>query len=192
MPSSDKNSYFDTDKIEPHGYFQSYMKLAAEIGPRGKVIELGVQNGESLRIWQSLFPLGDITGIDLDKNATWPEGTKKIVSEQNDIGLLAELDENQTYDLIVDDASHDGGITQQSWMILWQKLKPGGYYVIEDWQVALRFDDHWGACYGPSMLKTAETFLTMLTERNGQIEEITYRYGLIIIKKNPEYVPGNA
>jgi hypothetical protein len=185
MPSSNKSSFFDTDKIEPHGYFQTYIKLAGEIGPEGRVCEVGVQNGESLRMWQSLFPLGEVTGVDVDKNSTWPEGTVRVVGEQNDPGLIDELD--GLYDLIVDDASHDGGFTQQTWFILWRKVKPGGYYVIEDWSVALKSDAHWGACYGPSMLKTAEGFLPMLDSRDAQIDEIRYRYGLVILHKNLDY-----
>lgn len=186
MSSSDKSSYFDTDKVEPHGYFREYLKLAGEIGPRGRVCEVGVQNGESLRMWQSLFPLGEVTGIDCDKNAVWPDGTVKLIMEQNDPDLIDEVE--GLYDLIVDDASHDGGLTQQTWFLLWRKVKPGGYYIIEDWVVALRSDEHWGACYGPSMLKTAESFLMMLDSRTGQIDEIRYRYGLIIIRKNPDYI----
>lgn len=190
MPSTDKSSYFDTDKIEPHGYFQTYLKVAANIGPKGRVCELGVQNGESLRMWQSFFPLGEVVGVDYDKNATWPEGTTKVISPQNDPDLADEL--GGDFDLIIDDASHDGTLTQQSWLILWPKLRPGGFYIIEDWAVALRSDKHWGACYGPSMLKTAESFLTFLTHRNGQIDEIIYRYGLIILHKNPDYQPGES
>lgn len=182
MPGTDAKSFFNTDKIEPHGYFQTYVKLAAELGPKAKVCELGVQNGESLRMWQSFFPLGEITGVDIDKGATWPDGTIKVVMEQNDPELPEELD--GPFDLIVDDCSHDGMLTQQSWMLLWPLVKPGGYYVIEDWSVALRSDPHWGACWGPSMLKAVEGFLPMLDRRDSQIDEITYRYGLCMIHRS--------
>jgi hypothetical protein len=175
-------STWDTDKIEPHGYFASYLKLAAELGPGARILELGVENGESLRMWQGLFPLGDIWGVDINPGAIWPEGTTKIVSAQDDMALPDKL--TGLFDMIVDDASHDGKLTQRSWFLLWDKVRPGGFYVIEDWQVALRSDpENWGACYGPSMLKAAESFLTMLDHRDSPVEEITYRYGLIILRK---------
>jgi hypothetical protein len=185
MPSSEKSSYFDTDKVEPHGYFQTYVMLAGEIGPKGRVCELGVENGESLRMWRSLFPLGEVVGVDADKDAVWPAGTVKVVGRQEDPRLSDELD--GMFDLIVDDASHDGLLTQQSWFSLWRKVKPGGYYVIEDWAVALRSDERWGGCWGPGMLKVAESFLPMMAYRDGQIDEIRYRFGLIVIRKNPHY-----
>lgn len=181
MHSTDKSSYFNTDKIEPHGYFQAYVKLAAELGPRARVCELGVEEGESLRIWQSLFPLGEITGVDANNDAIWPDGTVKVVARQDDPALPGML--RGRYDLIVDDCSHDGTLTQMSWMLLWPQVSPGGYYVIEDWMVALRSDPQWGGCWGPSMLKVAESFLTMLHHRNSDVDQVTYRYGLIIIRK---------
>lgn len=175
-------SHFDTDKIEPHGYFPSYVKIAAELGPQARVCELGVQNGESLRMWQALFPLGHITGVDIDPAAVFPDGTTGVLAPQDHPGLPDLL--GGTFDLIVDDCSHDGHLTQQSWLMLWELVNPGGFYVIEDWQVALKSDPHWGACYGPGMLKTAESFLSLLHSPDTTVEEIIYRYGLIIMKKN--------
>jgi hypothetical protein len=86
----------------------------------------------------------------------------------------------------VDDASHQGEHTRSSFDLLWPLVQPGGYYVIEDWTVALRDDPHWGrqADWGDGMLRTAESFLPMLAWRDGECESVTYRYGLIIIRKN--------
>ena len=36
------------------------------------------------------------------------------------------------FDLIIDDASHVPSLTLKTWNILKSKLKPGGYYIIED------------------------------------------------------------
>jgi hypothetical protein len=175
-------SHFDTDKIEPHGYFPSYVKIAAELGPEARVCELGVQRGESLRMWQSLFPLGHITGVDGDPSAVFPHGTTKVIALQDDPALPEML--GGEFDLIVDDCSHDGQLTQRSWFLLWDLVRPGGFYVIEDWQVALKSDPHWGACYGPGMLKTAEAFLPLLHSPDATVSEIIFRYGLIILRKN--------
>jgi hypothetical protein len=92
------------------------------------------------------------------------------------------------FGLIVDDASHDGNLTVRSFGLLWPLVQPGGYYVIEDWTVALRDDPHWGpqANWGDSMLRAAESFLPLLAFRDGEVESITYRYGLIILRKRKE------
>jgi hypothetical protein len=180
--------FFSTDKLEPHGYFQTYAQLAGELGPAASVCELGVADGESLRMWQSFFPLGEVTGVDMDPQATWPEGTKRVVCQQDSPDLLKHL--RGKFDLIVDDCSHNGILTRKSFGLLWNLVNPGGYYVIEDWMVALRDGTEPGETWGPqanwgdSMLRTAEGFLPMLSHRDGQCDFILYRYGMIIIHRS--------
>jgi hypothetical protein len=183
--------YFNSDKIEPHQYFQSYVKIAADLGPEARVLELGVESGESLRIWQSLFPLGEITGVDIHAGSRWPQGTVKVISAQDDPELPQKL--SGLYSLIVDDASHNGIATRKSFELLWPLVAPGGYYVIEDWMVSLRDAERpgetWGksANWGTSMLRTAESMLPLLayppSHPDGECDSIEYRYGLIIIHR---------
>lgn len=177
--------FFHTDKIEPHGYFQTYVQLAGELGPAASVCELGVANGESLRMWQSFFPLGMIVGVDMDPEAVWPEGTFKVLAQQDDPALPEKLAHNK-FDLIVDDCSHNGILTRKSFGLLWNCLNPGGYYVVEDWMVALRDGETWGpqSNWGDSMLRAAESFLPMLSHRDGECDFILYRYGMIIIHRS--------
>ena len=170
-------SYFNTDKIWAHGYFPVYLDIARELGPSARVCEIGVQNGESLRMWQSLFPMGPVTGVDCDINhAVFPPGVKKVIAYQ-DSPELATLG---SFDLIVDDASHNGVLTRRTFGILWPQLSPGGFYVVEDWFIGLeRYTD---GVLDPSMLETARSFIELLTKKS-DCESVLYRYGLIIIKK---------
>lgn len=172
---------FSTDKIEPHGYFPVYLRLASQLGTSAAVCELGVQSGGSLDMWQALFPAGTVTGVDCDPAARWPEGTRKVVCGQDDPALPGLL--GGSFDLIVDDASHDGDLTRRSFDLLWPLVSPGGFYVVEDWTVALRADPHWGSRWGDSMLRAAESFLPMLDYRDAECDCIEYRYGLVIIHK---------
>lgn len=179
---------FNTDKIEPHGYFPSYLQIASQIGPHGTVLELGVENGESLRMWQALFPLGTVVGVDHSEHAIWPPGTKKIISAQDNPALPDAVRViTREIDLIVDDASHHGIATRNSFDLLWPMVRPGGFYVVEDWQVALCGDNRSGRgaeAWGPSMLKTAEWFLRLLDSRDAEVDTIVYRYGMVIIHKS--------
>lgn len=180
--------YFATDKIEPHQYFQTYVQIAGELGPSARVLELGVENGESLRMWQSLFPLGEITGVDHNSASTWPRGTVKVVSAQDDPALPGKLTGN--FKLIIDDASHNGIATRKSFELLWPLIARGGYYVVEDWMVALRDasrdGETWGESknWGDSMLRAAEGFLPLLDYPYGDCDFITYRYGMILIHRS--------
>ena len=100
---------FDTEKMWPdHGYLPHYLRIAADLGMYVRVCELGVRRGDSLHLWQVLFPRGDIAGVDIDPDAMWPEGTTRIVADQADPELPALVGER---DLIVDDASHLGDLT---------------------------------------------------------------------------------
>jgi hypothetical protein len=179
-------SRWDSDKVEPHGYFTAYLRIAAELGPSARVCEVGVENGESLRMWQGLFPTSaGITGVDANTAATWPEGTIRVVALQDDPGLAGMVG-GGPFGLVVDDASHDGKLTTATFNLLWPLVQPGGFYVVEDWSVALRDDPHWGpqANWGDSMLRLAESFLPLLAWRDGECQSIEYRYGLIILRKN--------
>ena len=166
---------FRTDKVRL-GYLPTYLKLASEIGVTGRVCEVGVANGRSLEMWQTLFPQGVVVGVDNDPDCEWPKGTVKIVASQTDAALPKLL--GQTFDLIVEDASHRGELSRRTWELLWPLVVPGGYYVMEDWQVAF-----WGPPWDQSMLRTAESFLQELSKPDGVVEYIEYRHGRVILKK---------
>ncbi len=171
-----------TDKFA-HGYWPVYERLAAETGPAGHVLEVGVYKGGSLRLWQELFPDGLVAGVDNNSAApaTWPPGTRQIIADQTDISLrqLARDISPDGYDLIIDDASHSGEASGITFRTLWQLVKPGRYYALEDWDVAFTMADSFGA----SMLRLAESFLALLVPGEGA-DEIVYRFGLAVIRKS--------
>ena len=170
---------FTTDKVTL-GYLPSYLRIAAELGPAARVCEVGVFGGASLNMWQALFPGGLVAGVDNNAGSFWPAGTVSIVCGQDDPGLPARLRHHAPWwDLIVEDASHDGKLSQVTFGLLWPLVAPGGFYVLEDWMVGLPggWED-----YGTSMADTAAGFLQLLTG-DSDVEDITYRYGLAVLRK---------
>lgn len=166
---------FTSDKVG-HGYLPTYLYLASLIGTTGQVCEVGVASGESLTMWQHLFPHGRVVGVDVNPGAIWPDGTDKVVANQADPNLPNLLPAKQ-FDLIVDDASHNNALTDLTWQILWPLVVPGGWYVIEDWSHA-----------GGLVRCFAGDLLDCFRERDPltvNVEEITYRPGLIIMKRGP-------
>jgi len=171
-----------TDKFEG-GYVPVYETIADQIGPKGRVCELGVYKGDSLRLWQELFPEGEVTGVDCNHGCTWPDGTRKVVMDQADPELAGVL--GGPFDLIVDDASHVGALTMASFMNLWPLVAPEGHYVIEDWMIGLAvFEGH--PMHDPEMFRVVSSLLGMLSSQDADVEQVTYRYGLAIISKAPE------
>jgi len=166
------------------------LRIASEIGIAGRVCEIGVAGGGSLEMWQSLFPHGIVVGVDNKSYADggllvkivlgeapaysgiyWPDGTVRVVAEQDDPTLPDKLKETASeFDLIVDDASHDGELTKRTWELLWPMVAPGRWYVVEDWMEV-------------SMHPTIVSFLWKLLDKESDVESIEYRYGMAILKK---------
>ena len=185
------------DKIG-HGYIPSYERIAAELGPSANVCELGVAGGASLKMWrEQFFPGGIVAGVDVC--GVWPPNTVKITSEQtaSDLpGRMAKI--SPSWNLIIDDCSHDGNLTLESWKLLWPLVAPGGYYVIEDWINAddpngyYEIDEDFKASVSDidrpdePMLKMALSLVERI-RRDAEIESIEYRRctndGLIILQK---------
>jgi len=171
---------YATDKVQ-QGYMPAYNTIADTLGPDARVCEIGVLGGGSLATWRDLFPKGVIAGVDQNPNSTWPAGTIRIIAGQDDPALPAMLQARcPQWDLIVDDASHDGDLTAATLRLLWPLVSPGGFYVIEDWFVG--FPEYHSMCRSPAMLTLMQSLLDRL-RKDSDTESVSYRYGMAIIRK---------
>lgn len=182
---------FATDKDEPHGYIPDYLKLTNEIGLAGVVCEVGVLGGHSLTMWQELFPQGVVIGIDHAAGSIWPAGTHKILAEQDDpeLGAKVAAIAPDGCDLIVDDASHIAHLSAATFVQLWPQVKPGGYYVVEDWA------DRWVSPELPGWADVDPKYAGdelgdwvpgLVTVLKDGARTVTYTYeGLVIIQRKP-------
>ena len=184
-------SRFRTDKVHTHGYLPDYLKIAEAIGPSAVVCEVGVAYGASLEMWQHLFPGGTVIGVDRAPDAIWTEGSIKIVAQQDDPGLAGMVAEHAPdgCDLIVDDASHIGHLSAATFGLLWPLVKPGCYYVLEDWADPWVFPDwaRWPQI-DPSLAgdELVDYVPQMITALKQGAATVTYtREGLVILRKQP-------
>ena len=173
---------------EANGYLPTYLGLAHTLRPDAAICELGVYEGGSLRLWQEMFPLYSvIVGVDIRQEATWPPGTVKVVMDQQNpllvneliLILASEAAGHTYYDLIVDDASHQGHQTYKAFQHLWPLVAPGGYYVIEDWCVGFPLYPS----YDDSMLTLAMSLLNNFDSPETDVHFINYLYGLVVLRK---------
>jgi hypothetical protein len=121
-------------------YLRSYSRL---LDPRRldplSVLELGVSSGASLLCWRDYLPNATIVGIDVAEPPARILNVDRLhfVQGSQDDPLVLERAAKivgGTFDLIVDDASHIGYLTKRSLHYLFPHwLKPGGWYVIEDY-----------------------------------------------------------
>ena len=184
-------SRFSTDKVHTHGYFPDYLKIAEAVGPAAVVCEIGVEHGASLEMWQHLFPAGTVIGVDCKAGAGWTEGSIKIVAQQDDPRLADMVREHAPggCDLIVDDASHIGHLSAATFALLWPLVKPGCYYVLEDWADpwvfphALRWPQIDPSLAGDELVDYVPQMITALKQ---DAATVTYtREGLVILQKQP-------
>jgi hypothetical protein len=100
------------------------------------VLEIGVQNGGSLRTWEEYFPNARVVGVDTDAGcAVHSAGRVEVLigDQENAAWLRAAVIPHGPFDLIVDDGGHTMRQQITSLRTLWGPgLARGGWYVIED------------------------------------------------------------
>lgn len=117
---------YGTDKLE-HGYIGFYESTLPK-SPK-KILEIGVKEGASIRMWKDFFPDAEIHGLDLFEEYTIPDidGVTFHKGNQCDHLLLERL-RQEDFDVIIDDGSHNA----RDQMMTFFGLFNGGHYYIED------------------------------------------------------------
>ena len=122
---------YETDKATAHHYCDFYERELTNFRPL-KILEIGVLNGASLRMWHEFYPGAIVIGIDFEKCAP-VDGCVVLHADATDLFYLEVLFANHQFDLIIDDGSHFTKDQQIAFHYLFnQKLRPGGYYIMED------------------------------------------------------------
>lgn len=130
---------FDTDKTQSQGYLNNFERHFSHLREKPvKILELGVFHGGSLLMWQEYFPQGLIVGLDRRTNPMTesPSRIRFYQGSQDDHALLDRIATEcapDGFDIVIDDASHVGTLSRSSYQYLFQHLKQGGIYVVEDW-----------------------------------------------------------
>ena len=123
-----------------------------------RLLELGMWEGGSLAFWNEAFRPSKIVGIDWAKRTDGPyflryTGDNNLrdrvkaywsVDQADKIRLreIVNAEFDGPLDLVIDDASHTYEPTLSSFQTLFPFIRPGGFYMIEDWAW-----EHWPACY---------------------------------------------
>jgi hypothetical protein len=120
-----KDKYYGTDKGD-HNYIKYYNEWFEEYQNKEiNLLEVGVENGGSIRLWEDYFTNGTIYGMDIKDGGNFKcdSTDKKAVDEQ-----LGDL----KFDIIIDDGDHNPISQVKTYMNLEDRLNDGGIYIIED------------------------------------------------------------
>jgi demethylmacrocin O-methyltransferase len=206
---------YGTDKYGEHDYTPVYQDLMRHA--RGKPVRLleigvggyaGALGGESLRMWESYFPRGEITGIDLYDKTTLSGGRVAVFqcSQVDGPKLTALARERGPFDFIIDDGSHHNAHQIETFALLWPHLKDGGIYIVEDVQTSYwpmygggplgtegyrRSAMQWFKDYADSV-NLPEFLLPAPGALDPGLASIAFHHNLIVLKKGLEARYSNA
>jgi len=125
-----------TAKYPHHGFseiyddFLNYKRFDIK-----KVLEIGIDDGFSLRMWRDFFPNATVYGMDVQARQLFSE--HRIVTRlgnqaiDNDLNNLI-YDVGGDFDLIIDDGGHVPTHQQITLGYLFKFLKNKGIYIVED------------------------------------------------------------
>lgn len=117
-----------------HGYCRHYASVLDPIRDKPiRLVEIGVGDGKSIRVWLDYFthPNTRIIGVDKDVVMASQPRFDFIQGDQTDGRLLSSLALNR-YDVVIDDGSHMSNGIIPTFEALWPSVVSGGYYFIED------------------------------------------------------------
>ena len=131
-----------------HKYTPAYHEILKDIRASAQnILEIGIGNsdlmipisgdeyvpGASLRMWRDYFPNATVYGCDILESVLFEdERIKTFWVDQSSEEILKERVPELEFDMILDDGSHLLPHMITSFKALWSRVKPGGYYIIED------------------------------------------------------------
>jgi hypothetical protein len=121
-----------TDKASStHDYLDNYQKFLFSWKEKDfALLEIGVGNGGSLKMWKEYFPNARIYGIDNNPDVA---GEGIFIGDQKDEAFLEKINQEAgPFSVIIDDGSHVGDDMASTWKFLFPKILYPGYYFIED------------------------------------------------------------
>jgi len=121
-----------------HGFIKIYQKHFSILKDQKiNILEIGVERGDSLRMWREYFTSASICAIDLHDRNISVDNTEILIGDQSDHSFLQSVvNKYGTFDIIIDDGSHQSKHIITSFNFLFNHLSDNGIYVIEDLQTS--------------------------------------------------------
>lgn len=123
---------YHTDKAYLHNFCNDYEKLLCK--DIKTLWEIGILDGASLRMWSEYYPNAKIIGYDIEDKSSlsFNDNVSVKLLDQSNKSQLSELAKQTDIDIIVDDGSHIIQHQILTFEMLFNCLKSGGQYILED------------------------------------------------------------
>ena len=130
-----------TDKSSKNHNFCTFYEgeLAAKAAPPKSILEVGVKEGNSLRVWRDAFRGAEVTGFDINPSGATGDLTNLTVqyTDQNKVDELKKSIGDRTYDLIIDDGGHTMKQQINTLGTYWDHVNACGAFIMEDLHTSL-------------------------------------------------------
>jgi cephalosporin hydroxylase len=165
---------YKTDKIL-NGFMSDYERIFSPFRETAvRLLEIGVADGGSCELWSDFFAHPDARVIGLDLDLPEQMGNQHSNSritlhkcDQNDSGTLRTIaSQYGPFDIVIDDGSHRFAETLNCFRQLFDSVREGGYYVIEDWGVG-----YWPDLHHKFGGRSGKTMVTLITDIMRSIPE---------------------
>jgi SAM-dependent methyltransferase len=138
---TDKNSYF-------HNYSRQYNTLLRDFTDKPiKYLEIGVFNGSSLKAFKEVFKHSNcILGLYIDNRCKNYEDIENNIfveiGDATDSSFIQKISKRYgTFDVILDDGSHNNRDVIKSFELLFPLLNDNGLYIVED-TICYKSEEH--------------------------------------------------
>lgn len=184
----------NTDKgPNEHNYTPRYsLYLEQYRDEEFNLLEIGICDGASIRMWKEYFPKANIIAIDIDPRCKKYEEDRINVhiGDQTDIKFLNELyNQYKHFEIILDDGGHSYKQQIVSFETLFPHLTPGGLYFIEDLHTSYRPKSTWDDYHitGVNYLKSIVDKINLNGKSFTGYKEI-YNQSLDYYERNIDYI----
>jgi trans-aconitate methyltransferase len=149
------------------------------------ILEIGIANGGSLKMWADYFPFANVSGIDINPNSLQYQNNQitVFIGNQNDSKFLDKFSCNE-YDVIIDDGSHYPIDQQISFTHLFDCVAPLGFYIIED--VCVAYMNEYKQDGSLNIIEYFKSLIDSIVKRENNIKSIQFYYNLIVIQKGDQ------
>lgn len=126
-----------------HGYCPRYEEIIGDLKSLPlTMIEIGVSDGCSLRMWRDWMPKAKIYGMDVRDYSHNDEGITVFTGDQSKPEDLERVSQQiGKFHFLVDDASHNPPDQKICFDYMWPRMEHEGWYVIEDLNDSKRIVD---------------------------------------------------
>jgi hypothetical protein len=190
-----------------HHYFEIYDRHFARFrGQPVQLVEFGVSQGGSLRMWRDYFgPQVQIVGVDINPNCKQFEepGVRIEIGDQGDREFLRRLAAGlPSIDILIDDGGHTMQQQIRTFEELFPKVAPTGVYLVEDLHTS--YWPQWGGGVGRkgSFIEYSKRFIDQIhawhsrepqrlavSEFTRSVHSLHYYDSVLVIEKRPMQPP---